>query len=195
MGINTGQFTLDRERPEIGDSLMNIDVVNQSGFNLGIVSAFHLNKSFSIRFVPILVFTQRNLDFMFKRPNGKSYLVQKQVESTYLDFPLLLKYRSFRLNNFATYLVGGIKYSIDLASNEKVQNEDINETIIKLARNSTSAEIGIGTDFFLPYFKFSMEIKMSYGLHDVLIHDDTYLSNPINKILPRMFIVSLHFEG
>lgn len=195
LGINTGQFTLDRKTPQIGDSLMNINVVNQSGFNLGIVSALHLNNSFSLRFVPLLVFSQRNLDYKFRSVNGIERLVQTQIESTYLDFPLLLKYRSLRLNNFAAYLIGGIKYSIDLASNENVKNEDINKTIVKLARNSTSAEVGIGTDFFLPYFKFSMEIKMSYGLHDVLIHDNTFLSNPIDKILPRMFILSLHFEG
>lgn len=195
LGINTGQLTLDRKSPMIGDSLLNLDVVNQSGFNLGIVSSLHLNRSFSLRFVPLLVFTQRNLDYQFMGSNGKPYLVQRQIESTYLDFPLLLKYRSFRLNNFAAYLIGGIKYSVDLASNEKVKNEDISELIVKLQRNSTSAEVGIGTDFFLPYFKFSIEMKMSYGLHDVLIHDNTYLSDPIDRILPRMFIFSFLFEG
>lgn len=195
LGINTGQFSLHRKAPQIGDSLQSIDVVNQSGFNLGIVSSLHMSNSFSLRFVPSLVFSQRNLDFTFRAKNGKNYLIQRQVESTYIDFPLLIKYRSIRLNNFAAYIIAGGKYSLDLASNENVKNEDINEDIIKLASKSSSAEIGIGTDFFLPYFKFSMEIKMSYGLEDVLIHDDTFLSNPIDKIVPKMFIFSLHFEG
>ena len=131
---------------------MGIDVENQSGFNLGIVAAYQMNHSFSLRFVPTLVFTQRNLDYKFRTVDNSIRMEKTQIESTYLDFPLLLKYRSFRVNNFAAYLIGGLKYSIDLASNENVLNEDINKTIIKLARNSTSAEVGIGTDFFLPYF-------------------------------------------
>lgn len=195
LGLNSGQLTVDRKTPQIGDSLMSINVVTQSGFNLGIVAAWQLNHSFSVRFVPTLVFTQRNLDYRFRTTDNSTRLEQIQIESTYLDFPLLLKYRSYRLNNFAAYIIGGLKYSVDLASNENVKNEDIYKTIVKLARNSVSAEAGIGTDFFLPYFKFSIEIKMSYGLHDVLIHDDTYLSRPIYKILPRLFVFSLHFEG
>ena len=112
-----------------------------------------------------------------------------------LDFPILLKYRSARLNNFAAYLIAGAKYSIDLASNEDVRNEDIPESIVKLKRSTTSAEVGVGTDFFLPYFKFAIELKMSYGLQDVLIKDDTELSNPIEKIVPKMFFITFLFEG
>lgn len=195
LGVNTGQFSLHRKAPQIGDSLQRIDVLNQSGFNLGIVSSWHMNKSFSLRFVPTLVFAQRNLDFTFMGVDGKTFIEKRQVESTYIDFPLLIKYRSMRLNNFAAYIIAGGKYSLDLASNENVKNEDIAEPIIKLASMGTSAEVGIGADFFLPYFKFSMEMKMSYGLQDMLIHDDTFLSNPIDRIIPKMFIFSLHFEG
>jgi len=195
LGINNGGFSLHRKPFGIEDSLANIEVINQAGFNLGIVSEFHLNKYFGIRFLPTLVFGQRNLDFTFVDRQGNVELVQRTVESTYLDFPLLLKYRSARLNNFAAYVVGGVKYSIDLASNEEVDNEDIPESIIKLKRNSYSAEVGIGTDFFLPYFKFAIEVKMAYTLDDMLVPDNTELSAPIEKIVPKMFFLTFLFEG
>lgn len=195
LGINSGGFGLHRNPIGMNDSLARIDVVTQSGFNLGIVSELHLHKFFGIRFVPTLVFGQRNLDFTFINSDGEPVLVQRVVESTYLDFPILLKYRSARLNNFAAYLIGGFKYSIDLASNEDVKNEDIPESIIKIKQNSRAAEVGIGTDFFLPYFKFAIELKMSYTLDDVLIHDNTELSNPIEKIVPKMFFLTFLFEG
>lgn len=196
LGLNTGSFALHRQ-PFNGlqDSLASIDVVNQGGFNLGIVSELHLHKYFGIRFLPTLVFAQRNLDYLFIGEDGLPNLVQRQVESTYLDFPILFKYRSARLNNFAAYVVAGAKYSIDLASNEDVKNEDIPESIVKLKRNTTSAEVGVGTDFFLPYFKFAIELKMSYGLQDILIHDNTELSEPVEKIVPKMFFITFLFEG
>ena len=195
LGINNAGFSLHRRPFNIQDSLASIDVINQAGFNLGIVSEFHLNKYFGIRFLPTLVFAQRNLDFTFVDRQGNVTLEQRAVESTYLDFPLLMKYRSARLNNFAAYIIGGVKYSIDLASNEEVQNEDIPESIIKLERNSYSAEVGVGTDFFLPYFKFAIEAKMSYTLDDLLVPDNTELSTPIEKILPKMFFITFLFEG
>ena len=196
LGINSGGYSLHRKPYNLtDDTLASIDVVNQSGFNLGIVSDFHIHKHFNVRFVPTLVFAQRNIEFNFINSNQEISKVLRQIESTYLDFPILLKYRSARLNNFAAYFIAGGKYSIDLASNEKVDNEDIDESIIKLKRNSTSAEVGIGTDFFLPYFKFALEIKMSYSLDDVLIQDNTELSDPIERIVPKMFFLTLLFEG
>lgn len=196
LGINSGSFALHRKAYNTtGDSLASIDVINQGGFNLGIVSDLHLNQYFNLRFVPTLVFGQRNLDFNFISITGEKVTQSREVESTYLDFPLLFKYRSARLNNFAAYFIVGGKYSIDLASNEDVDNRDIEESIIKLKRNTTSAEVGIGTDFFLPYFKFALELKMSYTLDNALIKDNTELSNPIDRMVPKMFFLSLLFEG
>lgn len=196
LGINSGGFALHRNPYNTArDTLATIEVINQSGFNLGIVSDLHLHKHFNVRFLPTLVFGQRNLEYKFVNFQGESRTVAREVESTYLDFPLLLKYRSARLNNFAAYIIAGGKYSIDLASNEDVDNRDIPESIIKLKRNTTSAEVGIGTDFFLPYFKFAIELKMSYSLDDALIRDNTELSNPVEKIVPKMFFISFLFEG
>lgn len=196
LGVNSGGFALQRNPYNLTtDSLQSLDVVNQSGFNLGIVSDLHITEWLNLRFVPTLVFGQRNMEFNFVNFQGERYTELRQVESTYLDFPLLVKYRSARLNNFAAYFIGGGKYSIDLASNEDVANSDIDESIIKLKRNTYSAEVGIGTDFFLPYFKLGLELKMSYGIDNVLIRDDTELSNPIEEIRPKMFFFTILFEG
>lgn len=196
LGINSGGFALQRKAYNLTtDSLQSLDVVNQSGFNLGIVSDLHITKSFNLRFVPTLVFGQRNMEFNFINFKGERYTELRQIESTYLDFPLLFKYRSARLNNFAAYFIAGGKFSLDLASNENVDNNDIEESIIKLKRNTYSAEVGIGTDFFLPFFKLGLEIKMSYSLDDALIRDNTELSNPIEEIRPKMFFFTILFEG
>ncbi|MFT6167117.1 MAG: hypothetical protein ACJAV5_000817 [Vicingaceae bacterium] len=196
LGINSGGFALQRNAYNLAtDSLQSLNVVNQSGFNLGIVSDLHLTPWLNLRFLPTLVFGQRNMEFNFINFQGERYTEFRQIESTYLDFPLLLKYRSARVNNFAAYLIGGGKYSLDLASNERVDNADIAESIIKLKRSTYSAEVGIGTDFFLPYFKLGLELKMSYSLENALIRDNTELSNPIEEIRPKMFFFTILFEG
>lgn len=196
LGVNSAHMSVHRKPyNSFRDSLASIDVISQSGFNLGIVSEYHIHKYLGVRFVPTLVFGQRNFDYKFIDPQGEMYIESRIVESTYLDFPVLFKYRSARLNNFAAYIVAGAKYSIDLASNEDVDNRDIAESIVKLKKNTTSAEVGLGADFFLPYFKFAIELKMAYTLEDALIHDNTELSNPVEKMLPKMFFVTFLFEG
>tara|TARA_R110002049_G_scaffold250754_3_gene425113 strand:- start:33 stop:755 length:723 start_codon:yes stop_codon:yes gene_type:complete len=199
LGINSAGYTLDRREIDfVTDSLLSIDVDNQSGFNLGIVSALHFNEFFSLRFLPSLSFAQRNVNYTFQKINEGVVTTEtllKPIESTYIELPLLFKYRSKRLNNFAAYIVGGGKYVIDLASEEDVDNATQDEPIVKTSSQFIAAEIGVGTDFFLPYFKFSIEGKMSYGISNILIRDNTIFSNPIERILPKMFILSLHFEG
>jgi hypothetical protein len=200
LGLNSANYTLDRRDIDfVNDSLLVIDVDGQSGFTLGIVSALHFNEFFSLRFLPSLSFAQRNINYTFTKTSELGIpfteTLIKPVESTYIELPLLMKYRSKRLNNFAAYIVGGGKYVIDLASNEDVDNAREDEPIVKSASSFIAAEIGVGTDFFLPYFKFSIEGKMSYGISNVLIDDNTIFSSPIERMLPKMFILSLHFEG
>ena len=196
LGINSGGFALQRKGYNLTtDSLRSLNVVNQSGFNLGIVSDLHITPVFNLRFVPTLVFGQRNLEYTFMSNLRIPYTQLVEIESTYLDFPLLLKYRSIRVNNFAAYFIAGGKYSLDLASNEAVDNADIDGSIIKLKKNTYSVEVGIGTDFFMQYFKLGLELKMSYNLDDALIRDNTELSNPIEELRPKMFFFTILFEG
>lgn len=196
IGLNSGGFALQRKpNTSANDTLGSLNVVNQGGFSLGIVSDYHIHPYFNVRFLPTLVFGQRNLEYNFVNSGIPSSNRMVTVQSTYLDFPVLFKYRSMRLNNFAAYFIGGLKYSIDLASDEDVLNESINESIIKIKRNTTSAEVGIGGDFFLPYFKFAIELKMSYGLKNVMVRDNTELSNPVEQIVPKMFFITFLFEG
>jgi len=194
LGLNSMDFVMNTDLTKV-DSLISLESQRQSGFNIGIVSAFHVNPFFSVRFLPSLSFGQRNLEYTFRTPE-RNEIEFKQVESTYLDFPINLKYRSARLNNFAAYVLGGGRYSIDLASQFDTDNfVPPDQQVVKLERNTMWYEVGFGMDFFLEYFKFSTEIKLSVGIDDVLIQDNTIWSTPIDKVRPRMVTISFHFEG
>ncbi len=180
------------------DSLASLEVRAQPGFNINIVSELHMGKFFGLRFTPGISFASRNLEYTFIDPDGGLKPIEtKTVESTYVDIPLSIKYRSARLNNFATYVFAGFKYSIDLASQTDVDNS-LNaegEFVVKLKRDNYIAEIGIGFDCFLEYFKFTPELRFGWGLNDVSFQDDTPYSDPIELAKPRMFILAFNFEG
>ena len=194
LGLNSADFIMQHNLSKT-DSLISLETIRQGGFNLGIIMDMHMGPNFDLRLIPQLAFGQRNLDYTFLEPDSTLRFVTKPIESTWLDFPLNLKFRSDRVSNFAAYLVGGGKYSLDLASQAHVDQSFTDDIIVKIKRHSYSWEVGFGMDFFLPYFKFSPEIKMAIGINNLIINDNTLFSNPIDKLNSKMFLVSLNFEG
>ncbi|MBL7938121.1 MAG: PorT family protein [Flavobacteriales bacterium] len=196
LSYNTSDFQvkLDPQAP-FRDSLQVLQHLKQPGFNLGIVTSFNMNPFLSLRFIPSLSFQERILQYEFRRTDGSSAYFQKPVESTYLEFPLLLKYRSARINNFAVYLIGGGKYCIDMASQKDVNNSLDDEVVVKLARNDYGFEIGGGTDMFLTYFKFGIELKAAFGIPNLLIDDNTRFSTPIESLRSKNWVLTFTFEG
>jgi hypothetical protein len=109
-----------------------------------------------------------------------------------LDFPIYIKYKSERYNNFRAYVIGGLKYSMDIASKEKI--DDKGQEIVKLKKHDLMAEIGFGLDFYLEYFKFSPQIKISYGLLNLLTKDKTVYTQSINRLTANGWMLSFTFE-
>ncbi|MBK7753890.1 MAG: outer membrane beta-barrel protein [Flavobacteriales bacterium] len=83
------------------DSVLVVDHLRKPGFNLGIVGSLNMTTHLSLRFIPSLSFQDRVLRYRFRKTDGTPVVFEKPVESTYLEFPLLLKFRSDRINNFA----------------------------------------------------------------------------------------------
>jgi hypothetical protein len=160
------------------------------GFNLGVISDFAISRSFDFRFVPDLSFTERDIVYSLQNVDT---LATKQVQSVYLDFPVELKYKSAPYKDFRMYVVGGVRYSLDLASNAEARNA---ESLVKVYPNSFFAEYGVGCEFHLPLVTICPEIKVSYGLTNALKQDPALpYSNVISKLIPRSILISLHFEG
>ena len=118
----------------------------------------------------------------------------QSLKATTLDFPLLLKFRTLRITNFAAYLIAGAQYTYDLASNEKDEQVP-GETMLKTKRHDWQGQVGVGFDFFLQYFKFGIEVKYSHSFKSILFDDGTYLSSPIDKLYNRVWWFSITFEG
>ena len=193
LGLNELNFNIKKSSSTLtNDSLLTLISNSQKGFNLGIVSNLRIGKFTDLRFIPTLVFGERNLNYGFIDSNGVSEERVKRIESTLIDFPIYIKYKSARYNNFRTYIIGGIKYSLDVASQDKINDEG--KEIVKLKKNDLMGEIGFGFDFYLEYFKFSPQIKLSHGILNLLSKDETIYTQSINHLSTNGWMISFTFE-
>jgi hypothetical protein len=192
LGINKTDFVIKRIAEfNKQDSLYVVESAPQTGFNLGIIANLKISDNFDLRFVPDLAFSQRNLEYTFNN-NGVFETSIKEIESTFLEFPLDLKFKSKRVNNYRAYVLVGAKYSIDMVSQAKVENAD--KDFVKLKRNDYGYQIGLGFDFYLERFKFSPEIKMYHGFNNLLVNDNKIFSSSLESLKSKIFLLSFTFE-
>jgi len=126
-----------------------------------------LNNSFNLRFEPGLFFNQRNLTF----PGFvKQYQALREVKSTYIHFPLLVKFSSKRTGNIRPYLLAGVGTALNLSSNDKVIDDNENN-IFRMKKWTNFYEVGVGIDIYFEYFKFSPSLRGVFSLNDELIRD------------------------
>lgn len=194
IGFNTMDFNITPSQSNMQtDSLYPEVSVLNPGINIQIVTNFKPAKYFDIRFLPGVSFGQRNVRFY---KNQVLVNEKQRLESSFLEFPLLVKFKGMRLNNVRPYLVGGLNYRYDLAGKKEYDEEK--PIYLRLKRSDLYYEFGTGLDFYLPYFKLSVELKMSNGLRDVLVHDPVsghpQYSNAIEKMRSQIWIIAFHFE-
>jgi hypothetical protein len=148
-----------------------------------------------LRFIPTLSFQERVLNYQsLDSKNFRNGIGEERINSTSLDFPLMLQFRTKRYNNFTAYALIGGQYSIDLQSQEKASQSYI-DPFIKIKKNDFQGQIGGGVEFFAPYFKFGLELKYSQGFKSSFIQDWTPVSNPINELYNKAWWFSIIFEG
>lgn len=196
LGINTSDFRYQLN-PDTAftDSITNINIKKQPGFNLGIIGSWDIHETVHLRFIPSLSFQERLFTYTFWDPYSGEYEIRdNRLESTYLDFPLLLKLRTKRINNFAAYAIGGFQYSLDLASQKDV-DQSLGDPIVKIQQHDWAYQVGGGFDFWLPYFKFGLELKLSNGIKNLVIQDNTFFMDPLSSLKSKVWWFSLTFEG
>lgn len=201
IGINTMDFTVYHagEKYPIDTAFLYADVSQlRPGFSVGIVSNLRLKEYLDLRFLPGISFGQRNL--MFFDLDQKIENDDHKLESSFIEFPLLLKYKAKRVNNFRPYLIGGFDFRIDLSARKEYdQGKRGRDEYVRLKRTDIYGEIGFGIDFYLKYFKFSPELKIAIGFRDIIVHEPAAGENrkyaeTIERLTSTLWILSFHFE-
>lgn len=210
LGVNTVDFNFSHykimsDNAKFLLSTNPIDVANQNksvradistltpGFTVGIVTNLRLSESFDLRFLPGMSFGERKLTYNIPiedlNSDNKNFYSMK---STFLDFPLLIKYKAKRMNNQKPYIIAGGAYRIDISKSGQ-------EDLVRLKPFSSSVEAGMGWDTYLQFFRLSTEFKFSFGLDNVLDNGPKntqaqVYSSAFSRLSSNMFILSFHFE-
>lgn len=168
IGFNSLDFNFDYTR-----DIRDIQVLKTTGFNVGLIGDLRINEYLNLRLEPGLTISTRELNFSPSNFAGSEFSnndLIREVQSTYIYIPLLLKVSTKRLNNFKPFVVGGFSTALNLSSNE--DNLDDNSSgQFRTKKNVLFYEIGFGIDFYLPWFKFTPSLRGVFGINDELVRD------------------------
>lgn len=161
------------------------------GFSVGVIGDMYLNPYLNLRVTPSIHFGDKSFIFR-EKTSGEEY--RTNIRSNYIYLPVDLKYTALRLNNYRPYLIGGVYGAMDVGRKKD------NPLLLKMF--DFGLEIGVGCDFYLPYFKFCPELKFCFGLTnmldknrpDLLDRDLMKYTNALSKATTRMIVLTFNFE-
>lgn len=198
LGFNSSDYTSYQKLDAYSSyGLKSMEVKSQPGGQLGVLTSIKLGTPvLRLRFIPTLSFQERAIIQKFEDPlNLEEDIVnEERVNSTNIDLPLMLQFRTTRLNNFASYAFFGGQYSVDLQSQQNA-TQSLTDPFIKMKKHDFQGQVGGGVEFFATYFKFGIELKYSHSLLNGFIQDNSSSSNPIQRLYNNGWWFSLIFEG
>ncbi|RXK81169.1 type IX secretion/gliding motility protein PorT/SprT [Filimonas effusa] len=178
------------------DSILVAEPGAKGGIALGLLATLRLNQWWELRGNPQLIIGgAKYFTYTLKNPNtvfGEKEIETRQMPSTIVSFPFHFKFSSDRIGNFRTYLLAGMKYDIDLASNSAARNA---ENLVKLKKYDYGIDVGIGFNFYLRFVTLSPEIRFSSGLANIHSRDaNLKYSSVFDKLQSRMIFFTLNLE-
>ena len=168
------------------------DIANYNpGFSVGVLADLRLNTYMALRVIPTLHFGQ-NVVFFREQKSGE---VSKQsIKTTYIAVPVHVKFAAERFNNYRPYVTAGVSPMWNLTVKKQQQ--------LLLRKFDFMIEVGVGCDFYLPFFKLIPELKFSFSPLDVLkkerndLLDAKYLkfTQSVDRVTSKRVTLSLYFE-
>ena len=168
------------------------------GFTVGVLADLRLSKHFNLRFTPTMHFGGKHLTFQNLTDldeYGRPTEVTQNMKNTYLSLPVDLKFSAERWNNYRPYIMAGINPMLNLTSK--------NQDYLQLKKSDLMLEIGLGCDFYLPFFKLIPELKFCYSLQNSLDrnHADELkdanmrmYTNAVTGGHSKMIVLTFYFE-
>ena len=138
-------------------------------FRVGLMGDLAITQHLNVRVSPMLLFQQRNVTFSRTLADASREEVVQQLKTTYIEVPVSLKVSTRRINNYRPYLVAGAQVDLDM-NHEK-------ETPIVFRRLDVGLHIGMGCDVYLPFFKLAPELRLHWGLLDMIDHERATLQD------------------
>ena len=197
--LNVGPQLLTHEDGTTSEVLITTDQDRwDAGLTVGVLGEFRLSKTFQFRVAPALYFGNRHLAFRNLAQtdaDGKPATLYQDLKTVYISSALELICAAPRFNNHRPYLVAGVNPMLNLSGKD--------DDIIKLKPYDTFAEIGVGCDFYLPYFKLRPELKFMFSLinsldtgHASKLKDSNLIpyAKSVSEVQTKMIVLTFYFE-
>ena len=177
------------------------DVPSHSpGFSVNVLADLRLADHFNLRLSPGLYFGNKVVKFLNHRGNPdwaeqSRYKQSQNIKSTYIVVPIDVKMSAKRYHNMRPYFTSGVMYVHDLAKDRSEQ--------LKLKDGDLMLTVGMGCDFYMPFFKLCPEVKFCFGMKNLLERNRPDLEDSpevmrftqsVNKILNNMVVVTFYIE-
>ena len=177
------------------------DVPSHSpGFCVNVLADWRLGTHFNLRLSPGLYFGNKVINFRNAfgdpdAPERSHYLQTQNMKATYVVMPLDLKFSARRYHNMRPYFTGGIMPVFDVSKDRSDQ--------LRVKNFDAMLTVGLGCDFYLPFFKLCPEVKFCFGLKNLLqknrpdLQDDPEkmrFTQSVNKITNSMVVLTFYFE-
>lgn len=184
LGFNTYDLKFN-----YNEAIKDFRVDKTIGFNVGMIGNLRLNDYLDLRLEPGVIFNR--IELQFDPGESESF---REVNSTFVHIPLLLKFSTKRVNNFKPFIVGGVSTSWNLSSNENDLDPESHK--FRMTTNSFYYEIGFGIDMYLYYFKFSPSIRGVFAINDQFVGDGSSLkyAEKIDKMTTRGIFINFTFQ-
>ena len=194
LGFNSYDFNIDYKT-----NVKDIQVLKAVGFNVGLIGNVRINDYFDVRLEPGLVMSNRILSYSITYFDGLTYEekdLEREIRSTYIHIPLLVKISTKRINNIKPFIVGGISTALNLSSNQDNPDDNSNGNF-RMTKNNVFYELGVGIDIYLTWFKFTPSLRGVFSLKDEHVPDfdanSPWTSN-IDQMQTRGLFINFTFQ-
>lgn len=162
------------------------------GFNATVLGDLLLHRYFNLRVSPGMYFGSKTVHMLDYNSGEKQ---TQDIKSSLFVIPVDLKMSGERLHNSRPFLTVGAMGVLDIS--KKRSDPIVTDSF------DVMLTVGLGCDFYLPFFKLCPEIKFCFGLTDILKHDRRDLDeNPavlqitqsLSKMKSNMVVLSFYFE-
>ncbi len=184
--INQSSFFINNENIRVAEGAPEI------GIDLHIIGNLKIGEYFDFRALPGFAFSNRSLEYIKVGSNDNERNVNT-IESVFFEMPFHVRFKSMPYKDKRAFVIAGVKYSYDVASNSNSRQAD---QLVKISPHDFQFEVGAGMQFFFPYFIFSPEIKYSRGLGNILLYNNVLNeARVLEQVVSEMITISFHFEG
>lgn len=169
-----------------------------AGFTVGVLGEARLNSSFALRIAPAMYFGTKHITFnnlTDLQSDGTPTQQVQELKTVYISTACELIYGSKRHNNHRPYIMAGINPMFNLSGKDT--------DCLKMKKYDCYLELGLGCDFYMPFFKLRPELKFMYSLmnsldtnHAAELKDETLrmYAGSVSEAHAKMICLTFYFE-